>query len=126
MKREELTVTALTVASLFASGWLVGASGRQISPKPLPQVVLSYDHREAGLDVVRVPATSVVVLGLAPLNEQAPLPPGTLMLCRPENIRIGLREFEGRQWGERDEILFRCGSKRYMFSKMDIQAGEVQ
>ena len=119
---------------LTTSGYTAGRLSGNWEHRALEgQVVLIYDHRQViegqELDVVSVNPQAKVLLAIAPLDGQAPLPPNSLMICsmfsemHGQPIPRGLEPKEGEvlYGGLATNIGFKCSGKKYEFQKMDIQ-----
>ena len=124
----------LLAACLATSGYTAGRLTGNWEHRALEgQVVLIYDHRQViegqELDVVSVNPQARVLLAIAPLDGQAPLPPNSLMICtlfsemhgQPIPRNLEPKEGEVLYGGLRTNIGFKCSGRRYEFSKMDIQ-----
>lgn len=119
-----LAGVAMTSTLTMCASQHSSVRGRVWDAQVARQVVLHYDHRTIieGIDteVVEIPKDYVVRLGLIPLDAQAAMPNGSLMLCTPYTEKVGVRLLDGTERGNHDEIAFRCGGKRYLFVKMDV------
>ncbi len=82
------------------------------------QIVLKFERTENGARFFT--SASRIALGLVPLNNAAPLSPQTLSVCKVEIVPLTLRSFEGKDLGTNNEILFRCGQDRYLFTTLAI------
>ena len=112
------------VTALLLIAWLtITMAGDKKAPQ---QVVLMAVERQEiegqTVDVVLVPKEARVILGLIPVDHQAPMPPQALMICYASSVPVGVRRFEGTDAGTFDDILFTCGGKRYLFTKLQIVA----
>jgi hypothetical protein len=113
-----------TRALLTAIVLLLAVTWQAKTEEKREQVVLLYQQRSIiegqNVDIVAVPKKTTVYLGLVPLDSQAELPAQTIMLCSPMSQRIGVRGVDGRELGPLNEIGFKCGGKRYLFTKLDL------
>lgn len=87
--------------------------------------VLRYMTRQmAGgrqMDVVDVPKKEQVQMWIVPMDGQPELPLGAAMVCDGESVTVGISKFDGKDIEPRDEIVFRCGGRRYLFSRLHIE-----
>lgn len=90
---------------------------------PQQAVLISLERQDIEgqtIDVVMVPKGVTVLMGLLPLDRQAPLPPQSTMLCYVSAARVGVRRLDGTDAGLLDDILFTCGGKRYLFTNLQL------
>ena len=96
--------------------------GRIYTPEsaPNPQIVLQFDHKEPDGSVIVIPK-GLVLLQLVPTKPIAPLPGGSLMICRGETqgVEVSVAQ-SGIKLGNTHEIGFKCGGDTFVFKAMDI------
>jgi hypothetical protein len=89
------------------------------------QWLLIYERREMVegkyIDMFTVGKNRNLVLGLMPLTEEPPLSPGDIQICSESTQAIGLRTFDGNEYGKLSEISFSCGPRRYLFTHLGIR-----
>jgi hypothetical protein len=72
-----------------------------------PQVLLVFNHKQAGKLIVAVKAQPVLQLRQEdPTAQLAPIEPGTLMLCRP--------------YSEGSHLMFRCGQDKFVMDAINF------
>jgi hypothetical protein len=86
-----------------------------------PQIVLEFNQSSPDGKIRFFTVKSPVGLGLTPLNNAAPLSPGTLSICRMETAQVALRTLDGKDVGPLNDIVFRCGQDRYIFTTLAVQ-----
>lgn len=81
-----------------------------------PQIVLVYQgvHPD-GKTKIFIPKDKIA-LGLTPLGDYAPMSPGAYAVCRLEITPVGVRSLDGKRVDSMNEILFRCGQNKYLFT----------
>lgn len=118
---------ARTAVLLFAAALLVFVIVALLCPLRTPgepngsQIVLSFerDVQEPARTIKFFVPQGKIAFGLLPIDgPSAPLPAGSLSVCRMEVVQVALRFFDGKETGPVNEILFRCSGKRYLFTTL--------
>lgn len=124
-----ILIGALT---LTYTGWVAAKPQQAVwVGEPSQKVVFNYGTRTVvdgeEVDVVAVAPHQVVVMGLTPLDKQPALSPHDFMICHAQGYPMQLRRsVDGTDAGQFREIMFTCGGKRYMFTKLDIEPDKVE
>lgn len=98
---------SLIVAAIIVS-FVLGTKAQQHVEEPRPQILLVYNHSEAGKFIVLAKAQPILALRQAdPEKHLAPIEKGTLMLCRPYN--------------EGAHLMFRCGQDVFVTEAINLE-----
>lgn len=112
------TKTILIFAALVLAFFIIAALFplKVRSQERSNQIVLEYDSSFRDYRIFR--SKTQIALGLKPLNNAAPLSPSTLSICRMAVVPVGVRTLDGKDLGPINEIVFNCGSDRYIFTTL--------
>jgi hypothetical protein len=89
-------------------------------PAEQPQIVLVYRGMHPdGKTRIFVPQTKIA-LGLTPMDNYASMNPGSYTVCKMEVTQLGVRTYSGKETDKMNEILFRCGQDRYLFTVLAV------
>jgi len=89
------------------------------------KLVLTYQGRETvqgrDVDIFTIGKNRDILFGLVPLDQQPSLSPGDIQICQRVSQLVGVRTFEGKEYGDFHVIAFLCGRRRYIFTYLDVR-----
>jgi len=85
-----------------------------------PQIVLRFKQTHPDGKTRFFVPEQPIALGLVPLNNAAPLSPEALSICHMEIVKIAVKTLDGKDAGQLDDIMFRCGPDRYIFTTLAV------